>query len=77
MPKFRFDFIEGMPELQSFADMPDRDQAGRETKRAAKQTMLDGADPTSWVATVYDEAGYLSPPRFSGSDRRVREFGAV
>ena len=41
MPKFRFDFIEGMPEPAIFCH-----QAGRETKRAAKQTMLDGADPT-------------------------------
>ncbi|MEZ2328984.1 hypothetical protein AB6802_04610 [Mesorhizobium sp. RCC_202] len=63
MPKFRFEFIEGMPKPAIFADMADRGEAVREAKRAAKEAMLDGiadgADPTSWVAKVYDDAGYL------------------
>ncbi|TPL76065.1 hypothetical protein [Mesorhizobium sp. B2-3-15] len=63
MPKFRFEFIEGMSQPAIFADMADRDEAIKEAKRAAKEAMLDGiidgADPTSWVTKVYDEAGYL------------------
>ncbi|WP_245270276.1 DUF6894 family protein [Mesorhizobium ciceri] len=63
MPKFRFEFIEGMSQPAIFADMADRDEAVREAKRAAKEAMLDGivdgVDPTSWVTKVYDEAGYL------------------
>ncbi|RWP86047.1 MAG: hypothetical protein EOR11_17255 [Mesorhizobium sp.] len=63
MPKFRFEFIEGMSQPAIFADMADRDEAVREAKRTAKEAMLDGivegVDPTSWVTKVYDEAGYL------------------
>ncbi|ESY64433.1 MULTISPECIES: hypothetical protein [Mesorhizobium] len=63
MPKFRFEFIEGLLKPAIFADMADRDEAVRQAKLAAKEAMLDGivggADPTSWVAKVYDEAGYL------------------
>ena len=63
MPKFRFEFTEGVPKAAIFADMADRHEAVREAKRAAKEAMLDGiadgADPTGWVAKIYDEAGYL------------------
>ncbi|AGB44968.1 hypothetical protein FJ872_15320 [Mesorhizobium sp. B2-5-9] len=55
MPKFRFEFIEGMSQPAIFADMADRDEAIKEAKRG----IIDGADPTSWVTKVYDEAGYL------------------
>lgn len=61
--EIRFEFIEGLPKPAIFADMADRDEAVRQAKLAAKEAMLDGivggADPTSWVAKVYDEAGYL------------------
>ncbi|MER9655106.1 hypothetical protein NKJ26_16540 [Mesorhizobium sp. M0152] len=63
MPTFRFEFIGGMPKPAIFANIADREVAVREAKRVAKEAMLDGiadgADPTSWVAKVYDQAGYL------------------
>ncbi|WP_246683171.1 hypothetical protein [Mesorhizobium sp. B2-1-3A] len=63
MPKFRFEFLEGVPKDAIFADMADRHEAVREAKCAAKEAMLDGiadgTNPTGWVAKICDEAGYL------------------
>jgi hypothetical protein len=76
MPKFRFEFIEGMSQPAIFADMADRDEAVREAKRTAKEAMLDGivdgVDPTSWVTKVYDEAGYLVARQLSDAASPVR-----
>ncbi|RWB75390.1 MAG: hypothetical protein EOQ50_13980 [Mesorhizobium sp.] len=63
MPKFRFEFLESAAQPPIQVEMENLETAKAEAKRAAKEAMLDGiaagADPTSRVTKIYDEAGYL------------------